>query len=139
MCDINIPNSISTGDLLKLMETKQKEEKVQNMLKNLVSKGGNFMSNLKDLINEIKDENTQENSSGIFVVRDKDPLFIPSKLIFVYLKEYKLLGNSIGEKMEKVILKTDIEDLSMSDVESLGEFFALNHHFEEFCLNRYKI
>lgn len=140
MKKINIPNAVSTSDLLNLIEEKQQEEKIKNKLKKFASKSGNFTENLIEFMNEvreIKEQNSWDKNSGIFIFKDREPLFIPAKVIFTYLKDYKNMGNQIGGNIEKIANMTDFDELSILDIDTLSDYFLLNTEFEEFCLKKF--
>lgn len=139
MSELKIPNAVSTSDLLNLIEKRQQEEKIQNRLKKLASKNGNFTENLIEFINETQELNSQNHSNrnlGIYIFKDREPLFISTKVIFEYLKEYKNLGNEINENLDKIINITDFEYLTLSDMNTINDYFVLDSKFEDFCLSK---
>ena len=83
MKKINIPNAVSTSDLLNLIEEKQQEEKIKNKLKKFASKSGNFTENLIEFMNEVRDIKVQ-NSVG---TKTQVSLFLKIESRYLFLQK----------------------------------------------------
>lgn len=137
MDNFNIPDSISQKDLSNLLDIKQQEARLKNLVENVYSPENETMENIYKMLDAL---NQQEEKipAGVIVFSQDKPFVISVGELLFYAKEFKALGNEIDVDIESLFTK-NLNELTMSETMLINNYFATDMKFARFCLSKYDI
>lgn len=121
--EIFIPDAVSTGDLLNLIEQRKFEDFLKNTFKE-IAQNEDFSEIFEELL-----EN--DDSASIVVFHNGKPKMITIDEIVTQINQFKEQGNCISDKIVNLVSK-QVEDLTMEEEEKIFEFVAHSKEFMQF-------
>lgn len=121
--EIFIPDAVSTGDLLNLIEQRKFEDFLKNTFKE-IAQNEDFSEIFEELL-----EN--DDSASIVVFHNGKPKMITIDEIVTQINQFKEQGNCISDKIVNLVSK-QVEDLTLEEEEKIFEFVAHSKEFMQF-------
>lgn len=123
---IFIPDAVSTGDLLNLIEQRKVEDFLTNTFKEIAND-----EELSEFYEEAFEELLEEDSDAIMVLENGKHKMITIGEILIHINQFKEQGNCISNKILDLVSK-QAEDLTMEEEEKIFEFVINCKDFMKF-------
>lgn len=123
---IFIPDAVSTGDLLNLIEQRKFEDFLTNTFKEIAQD-----EELSEFYEEAFEELLEEDSNAIMVLHNGKHKMLTISEILIQINQFKEQGNCISNKILDLVSK-QVEDLTMEEEEKIFEFVVNSRDFMKF-------